>query len=81
MIGTLIQRELFLEIGGFPEYPHGFEDWAVWAKAWKAGAKIVKVPDAIYRAHVNPHSKHKTAWRDRKTQVETHNRVRAELFG
>jgi len=81
VVGTLIQRDLFLEIGGFSDYPHGFEDWSCWAKAWKAGAKIVKVPEAVYLCHVNPQSKHKQGWRDRKWQVETHNRVRAELFG
>ena len=81
VVGTLIQRELFKEVGGFSEYPHGFEDWSLWAKAWQAGAKIIKVPDAIYRYHVNPQSKHKQGWRDRKWQVEMHNKVRAELFG
>jgi GT2 family glycosyltransferase len=81
VVGTLIQKSLFLEVGGFSDYPHGFEDWSLWAKAWKAGAKIIKVPDAIYRYWVNPRSKHKQGWRDRKWQVETHNRVREELFG
>ena len=81
VVGTLIRRDLFLEVGGFSDYPHGFEDWSLWAKAWKAGAKIVKVPDAVYRYHVNPQSKHRKGWRDHKWQVETHNRVKAELFG
>jgi len=81
VVGTLIRRDLFLEVGGFSDYPHGFEDWSLWAKAWKAGAQIIKVPKAVYLAHVNPRSKHRTAWCDRKWQVETHNRVRAELFG
>lgn len=80
IVGTLIQRDLFLEIGGFSDYPHGFEDWSLWAKAWKAGAEIVKVPDAIYRYWINPRSKHKLGWRDREWQVETHNKIRAELF-
>ena len=81
VVGTLIRRDLFLQIGGFSDYPHGFEDWSCWAKAWKAGAEVIKVPDAIYRYHINPQSKHKQAWRNKKWQVETHNRVRAELFG
>jgi len=81
VVGTLIHRDLFKLVGGFSEYPHGFEDWSLWAKAWQAGAKIIKVPDAIYRYHVNPQSKHKQGWRDRKWQVEMHNKVRAELFG
>jgi GT2 family glycosyltransferase len=81
VVGTLIKRDLFLQVGGFSDYPHGFEDWSLWAKAWKAGAQVIKVPDAVYRYWVNPQSKHKRGWRDRAWQVETHNRVRAELFG
>ena len=81
VLGTLIHRDRFREVGGFSDYPHGFEDWSLWAKCWRDGAKIVKVPDAVYRYHVNPQSKHRQGWRDRRWQVETHNRVRAELFG
>ena len=80
VVGTLVRRDLFMQVGGFSDYPHGFEDWSCWAKCWKAGAEIVKVPDAVYYAHVNPHSKHRQGWRNRQWQVETHNRVRAELF-
>ena len=80
VVGTLIRKKLFERSEGFSDYPHGFEDWSLWAKAWKAGARIVKVPDAVYVCHVNPHSKHRERWRDRKWQVETHRRVQAELF-
>lgn len=80
VVGTLIEAHVFTAVGGFSDYPHGFEDWSLWAKAWRAGAKIVKVPEAVYICHVNPQSKHKQGWRDRKWQVATHNRVRAELF-
>ena len=81
IIGTVLRRELFNEVGGFNDYPHGFEDWSLWAKAWKAGAGIIKVPDAVYRYFYNPRSKHKQGWRDRKCQVETHQRVAKEIFG
>lgn len=80
IVGTLVQKDLFVKVGGFGDYPHGFEDWSLWAKCWKAGAEIVKVPDTIYYAHMNPRSKHRTQWRDRRWQVEMHNKVRAELF-
>ena len=79
VIGTMIHRDLFNEVGGFDDYPHGFEDWALWSKCFRAGATIVKVPDAVYRAHVNPRSAHRQMWRDRKWQVATHLRVKAEL--
>ena len=80
VIGTVLRRKLFQDVGGFNDYPHGFEDWSLWAKCWKAGAKVFPVPSANYNAHINPKSKHRTMWRDRQTQVETHLRVQAELF-
>jgi glycosyltransferase involved in cell wall biosynthesis len=80
VVGTMLPKWLFKEVGGFGEYPHGFEDWSLWAKCWRAGATIVKVPDAVYVYYYNPLSKHKQAWRDRRWQVETHQRIRKELF-
>lgn len=79
IVGTLIHRDLFFEVGGFPDYPHGFEDAALWSKAHRLGAPVVKVPKAVYIQHVNPHSKHRQGWRDRRWQVETHQRVYREL--
>ena len=80
IVGTVIARDLFMEVGGFNDLEHGFEDWSLWAKAWKAGAEIIKVPRAVYLAHVNPQSKHRQRWRDRAWQVKRHQEVRAELF-
>lgn len=80
VIGTVLRRKLFFEVGGFNDYPHGFEDWSLWAKCWKKGATVFPVPRAIYNAHVNPQSKHRQMWRDRAYQVSTHLRVQAELF-
>ncbi len=79
VVGTLIHRDLFWEVGGFPEYPHGLEDWALWSKCVRVGAEVVKVPDAIYRYHANPRSKHNELWKDKKKQRAEHMRVLAEL--
>lgn len=79
VVGTMIHRDLFNEVGGFPDYPHGFEDFALWSKCVRIGAEIVKVPDAVYRYFHNPQSKHKQGWRNHKWQVATHQRVVAEL--
>lgn len=79
VVGTVIERRLFSKAGGFGEYPHGFEDWALWYKATKLGAKVKPVPEAVYVQHVNPRSKHRLGWRDRRYQVGTHMAVQAEL--
>ena len=81
VIGTLVERRLFLEVGGFEEYPHGLEDWQLWAKCVKAGARIVKVPDAIYLAHTNPKSKHAKLQRNRPDYMIHYEAARASVWG
>lgn len=80
VVGTLVERDLFLRVGGFNDYPHGFEDWSLWAKCWKAGAKVIQVRQAVYVAWWNEHSKHREAWRNRNWQVKMHEQVQRELF-
>lgn len=79
VVGTLLRRDLFERVGGFNDEPHGFEDWTLWAKCWKAGARPVRVPQAVYLQHINPRSKHRLGWKDRRWQIATHQRVEAEL--
>lgn len=80
VVGAAVSCRLFMAVGGFSNYDHGYEDWSLWAKCWRAGAKITPVPQAVYIAHINRHSKHRTLWRNRRQQVEEHLRVQAELF-
>lgn len=79
-IGTLVPRDLFLQVGGFGDFPWGFEDWSLWAKCWKAGAEIIHVPAASYLAHVNQNSQLRQLWSNRRWQHEMHHQVRRELF-
>jgi len=81
VIGTLIQRALFMEIGGFREHPHGLEDWNLWARAVRAGATVVKVPDAVYRAHMNPRSKHHVLSRNRSAYMVAYETARKDAWG
>jgi glycosyltransferase involved in cell wall biosynthesis len=80
VIGTLVHRALFMSVGGFSDYDHGFEDWSLWAKCVRAGAAIQPVGDAVYVAYINRSSKHRTFWRNRREQVAEHLRIQAELF-
>lgn len=63
IIGTLVPRSRFLEVGGFREWPI-FEDWDLWARC---DVPIVRVPDAVYLAHVS------TTSRNRVNGVKTRN--------
>ncbi len=78
-IGTLVPRDLFLKVGGFVDYPYGYEDWALWVKCVQAGAQIVKVPDALYRSHRSQNPARIQYKNDRAWQSETHALVAAEL--
>ena len=81
IIGTMISKTLFDEIGGFREHPHGLEDWNLWARAVRAGAKITKVPDAVYRAFYNPRSKHHELSRNRPEYMKAYEAARQDAWG
>ena len=81
IIGTLIRREFFHQIGGFRDHPHGLEDWNLWARAVRMGASIVKVRDAVYRAHWNSRSKHHVLARDRPRYMAAYEAARVDAWG
>ena len=81
VIGTMINRDFFLSLGGFREHPHGLEDWNLWARAVRAGASIVKVPDAVYRAFWNPRSKHHVLARNRREYMVAYEAARQDAWG
>jgi hypothetical protein len=66
VIGTLVRREFFYEIGMFQDYgdPPGsnaYVDWAMWARCQMGGAVPVKVRGAIYIAHKHRDSQQRAA--------------------
>jgi hypothetical protein len=52
VIGTLVQKKLLTEVGGFRDLP-SLEDYDLWLRCVKAGAVIRHVERAVYRAHVS----------------------------
>lgn len=59
VIGTLIRKEMFMQIGGFWEEP-AYEDWSLFRRAWLLGAKLDHVKDAVYIVNVRPESRNNT---------------------
>ncbi len=62
VVGTAVPRDLLLEVGGWRTFTgsgvlNQWDDWDLWIRCVKAGAGIVKVPEAVYIAHVSdsPH--------------------------
>lgn len=56
VIGTMVRRDLFLEVGGFRDLPI-LEDWDLWIRMVLAGAKPESCFSAIYRINVRPDSR------------------------
>lgn len=72
VLGTLVERDFFLELGGFGDWNarngNEFDDWEFWIRCMKAGAKIKQVPDAVYVARLTPTSLNRNT--DRRTALE-----------
>lgn len=83
VIGTVVPAALFHEVGGFEEWPI-YEDWALFARMQKAGAAVVRVHGAVYRAwkHRRPggarHGRNHALDRDGKIRV--HAAIRAAIY-
>ena len=52
VVGTLIPRDLFRELGGFRDLA-SLEDYDLFLRAYDAGAQLVYVEKAVYCAHVS----------------------------
>lgn len=52
VVGAPVSRDVFLEVGGFDEWPIA-EDWALWLKIKKAGGSFGRT-QATYLIHQNP---------------------------
>lgn len=50
VIGSMFPTALFHQVGGFDDWP-AWEDWGLWLKCLKAGARFTACPEAVYRIH------------------------------
>lgn len=73
VIGTLVPRDLFLEVGGFRELDL-YEDWDLWLRCLRAGARPVSVPDAVYLVDGEPGRNQP----DQATRQRVYREIRAE---
>jgi glycosyltransferase involved in cell wall biosynthesis len=76
VIGTAVERDLFLDVGGFLERPI-LEDWCLWIRCLVAGVAQKQVADAVYRVHVEPDSRNV---RSHKVMVDTYRKIRARYL-
>jgi GT2 family glycosyltransferase len=76
-ITNLVRRSLLVEVGGFWARPgEAFEDWRLWRRLVKAGAKIVHTPEITWIWH---HHGQNTEGRPSRWQVNAPGMVEAPL--
>jgi len=78
VISTLVPRDLFLQVGGFPEYPI-YEDWALMCKLAQAGAHAVQVSEAVLTIHEGRRLGRNSAMHPHE-RTEWHFRIGADLW-
>lgn len=75
VIGAMVRKELFHEVGGFDEFDQ-FEDWSLWLRCWIAGATIEAIPDAVYRVHFMSESRNRHVASSARTAMDIRERYR-----
>jgi glycosyltransferase involved in cell wall biosynthesis len=56
VVGALARRDLLIQLGGWRDFSWS-EDWDLWLRCHLSGASIEAIPQAVYRAHMRPHSR------------------------
>jgi hypothetical protein len=69
VVGAMARTDLLRSVGGWEAFEWS-EDWALWARCWRAGATIETISDAVYVAHVNPASRNRAP--DHKAKNRAH---------
>lgn len=57
-IGAMVRANLIREVGGWREWPL-YEDYDLWLRCVRAGARVEAVPGAVYRAYVRAGSRNR----------------------
>lgn len=78
IVGAAVRVDMLRSVGGWEAWPWS-EDWALWARCWKAGAVIERVPRAIYRAYVRRDSRNRAP--DQTLKRRVHRDIHAAVFG
>lgn len=68
VIGSAMRTAAAHDVGGFHEWPV-YEDWDLFLRLYRAGATFEAIPDAVYRAHVNPQSRNRAPSMAEKNSV------------
>jgi glycosyltransferase involved in cell wall biosynthesis len=76
VIGACARTELVRNIG-WEEFGWS-EDWAMWARAWKAGATFETISEAVYRAYHNRRGRNRVG---RAKALRWHREIELAIWG
>ena len=80
VIGSMMRREMFLEVGGFRDLPC-IEDWDLFIRMQLyADAEVGESPGAIYRVHVRPSSRNQDLSQHGRTYHQIQQLYQGEWF-
>lgn len=81
VVGACVRTQLVRDVGGWEPFSWS-EDWALWARCWRAGATVEVIPSAVYVAHVNPRSRNRAPAQDARNRAhwEIHRAVWPEQY-
>lgn len=69
VIGTMARTQLLRDVGGWEPFDL-FEDWAIFARCYRAGATVETIPAAVYVAHMDLQSRNRAP--DQKAKNRAH---------
>lgn len=72
VVGAMVRTDLVRQVGGWRDFDWS-EDWDLWLRCHLAGATVEAIPAAVYRAHVRPGSRNRSA--SRQIRLATHHAI------
>jgi GT2 family glycosyltransferase len=74
VVGAVARTALVRDVGGWRDFAWS-EDWDLWLRLHLAGATFEALPAAVYRAHVRPNSRNRSA--SHATRMAAHRAIEA----
>jgi GT2 family glycosyltransferase len=68
VVGALARRQLLLDVGGWRDFSWS-EDWDLWLRCHLAGGSFETIPQAVYRAHIRPGSRNRSATHEERLKA------------
>jgi hypothetical protein len=68
VVGAPVRRDVLIAVGGFRDLPI-WEDWDLWLRCHRAGARFAMSEASVYRAHRSPRGRNQGLTQRRRREV------------